>query len=131
VSRRSAEPEEDTMDTLSGPPHPPELRHRRTDRPDGTTCLVVSGDIDMSTGEEFRRTVMQIVADPAARALFIDLADLRFIDSNGITVLVKAQRAADERGLRLAVVNVDPDIRGLLEMLGVYDMLAGRRGPAF
>ena len=99
------------------------LRLDVTDRTDGGTCLAVHGDIDMTTSDHFKQTVMRLVADPAVTRLTIDAAHLDFIDSNGVTVLVKAHRAADERGISFAVANAQGPIRSLLEMLGVYDML--------
>ena len=66
---------------------------------------------------------MRLVGDPAVTSLTMDAAHLDFIDSNGVTVLVKAHRAADERGISFGIVNAQDPIRGLLEMLGVYEML--------
>ena len=101
----------------------PKLRLDITDRAAGRTCLAVHGDIDMTTSDDFRQTVMRLVGDPAISGLMIDAAHLDFIDSNGVTVLVKAHRAAGERGISFSVTNAQDPIRGLLEMLGVYDML--------
>ncbi len=99
------------------------LRLEVTDRADGKTCLTVDGDIDMSTSDYFNRTVMSLVAEPAVTGLVLDAAHLTFIDSNGVTVLVKAHRAAGERGISFGITNTREPIRGLLEMLGVYEIL--------
>ena len=103
----------------------PSLRIDRTDRPDGTTVLRVEGDVDMGTSGEFRETVMGIIGEPAVTGLVVDLAELAFIDSNGVTVLVKACRIAGERGTSFSITNAQDTIRGVLEMLGVYEMLTG------
>jgi anti-anti-sigma factor len=100
----------------------PGLRLDRTDRADGTTCLTVDGDIDMASGNDFHETVMALVSDPAVIALLLDVAGLTSIDSNGVTVLVKAHRAAAERGIPFGIINTQDSIRGLLELLGVYEM---------
>jgi len=99
------------------------LRLDTTDRTDGTVCLTVDGDVDMTTSDYFRHTVMGLVHDPAISGLILDASDLCFIDSNGVTVLVKARRAAGDRGISFGVTNARDSIRGLLEMLGVYDLL--------
>ena len=99
------------------------LRLDITDPADGRTCLAVHGDIDVTTSDDFKQTVMRLVGDPAINWLMIDAAHLDFIDSNGVTVLVKAHRAAGERGMSFGITNAQDSIRGLLEMLGVYDML--------
>jgi anti-sigma B factor antagonist len=99
------------------------LRLDMADRADGRICLMVDGDIDMTTSDYFHQTVMRLVDDPAVTGLTLDAAHLRFIDSNGVTVLVKAHRAAGERGIYFGITNTQDPIRGLLEMLGVYDLL--------
>jgi len=108
------------------------LRLDTTDHADGTVCLTVDGDVDMTTSDYFRQTVFGLVRDPAVTGLTLDAADLSFIDSNGVTVLVKAHRAAGERGISFGITNTRDPIRGLLELLGVYDLLtrAHAAGPA-
>jgi anti-sigma B factor antagonist len=97
-----------------------------TDPAEGTTCVTVHGDIDMTTSDYFNRTLMRLVAEPAVTSLVLDAAHLSFIDSNGVTVLVKAHRAAGERGISFRVINAQDPIRALLEMLGVYEILTER-----
>jgi len=104
-----------------------DLRLDRTDRPDGTACLTITGDIDLTSSDRFRRTVAGLVDDPAVTGVLLDAARLDFIDSNGVTVLVKAHRAAAERGICLRVTNAQDPVCGLLELLGVYEMLTGVR----
>jgi anti-anti-sigma factor len=100
------------------------LRLDITDRAEGRTRVTVHGDIDMTTSDYFQQTLMGLVAEPAVTSLVLDAADLSFIDSNGVTVLVKANRAAGERGIPFRVANIQYPIRELLEMLGVYELLS-------
>src|SRR5947199_1426127 len=102
----------------------PELRFDRGTRDDGAVCLAVTGEIDMVTGDVFRQTVLGVLAEPGVQRLLLDVGGLRFMDSNGVGVLVKAQRTAEEKGIGFGIVNAQGTIRGVLEMLGVYDMLA-------
>ncbi|HEX8345206.1 MAG TPA: STAS domain-containing protein [Actinoplanes sp.] len=113
------------MEPLPESGRPTELRLDVTGRAGGDACIAVHGDIDMVTSDDFRETVMRLVADPAVTRVTVDAAELGFIDSNGVTVLVKAHRAAGERSIPFAVANTQDPIRGLLEMLGVYDLLTG------
>jgi|tagenome__1003787_1003787.scaffolds.fasta_scaffold17215018_1 anti-anti-sigma factor len=112
------------MDTLGGNGQRPDLQLDRVDGPDGLVCVAVRGEIDLVTGERFRDLVMRVLGEPGVARLQLDLSALRFIDSNGVTVLVKARRLADEQGITFGVVRVDGAIRDLLEMLGVHGMLA-------
>jgi anti-sigma B factor antagonist len=101
----------------------PQLRFDRTTR-DGTVCLTVTGEIDMTTGDIFRQTLLAVLGEPGVRRLLLDVGPLRFMDSNGVGVLVKTQRSAEERDIGFGIVNARGPIRGVLEMLGVYEMLA-------
>jgi anti-anti-sigma factor len=113
------------MEPLTDSARSTELHLDITPSADGGVRVVVHGDIDMATSDDFSETVMRVAADPAVTGVVLDAADLGFIDSNGVTVLVKAHRAAGERGVPFRVVGIQDPIRGLLEMLGVYDMLTG------
>jgi anti-anti-sigma factor len=99
------------------------LRLDITEHADGGTCITVHGDIDMTTSDYFKQTLMRLVDEPAVTSLVMDAAHLSFIDSNGVTVLVKTHRAAGERGISFGITNAQDSIRGLLEMLGVYEIL--------
>jgi anti-sigma B factor antagonist len=112
------------MEPASPPAESSELRLIRTEQADGTTCLTVEGDVDAITGDYFRKTVMGLLDDPGVVRVQLNLAGLQFIDSNGVTVLVKAHRAASERGTNLRITQTTDNIRGLLELLGVYNTLS-------
>jgi anti-sigma B factor antagonist len=111
------------MNTLGGRMHPPELRFDRIARANGVVCLAVTGEIDMTTGDCFRQAVMQVVDEPGVRRVLVDLAPLRFIDSNGVATLLTARRAASANSVSFGVINAGRSIRSVLRMLGVYDLL--------
>jgi anti-anti-sigma factor len=100
------------------------LRLETTDLADGRVDVTVDGDVDMATSDYFRHTLMRLVTEPAVTDLVLDAGRLAFIDSNGVTVLVKVHRAARERGISFGITNTQDPVRGLLELLGVYDLLA-------
>jgi anti-anti-sigma factor len=98
-----------------------------SDRGDGLTCVAVAGDIDMSTGDTFRRTLTRHLREPGLHELRLDLGSLSFIDSNGVAVLIGACRVADERDISFGLINAPARIRSVLELMGVYDMLTVQR----
>ncbi len=82
--------------------------------------LVVAGEIDMASADEFR--------DEMARCLQrfdvveVDLNDVSFIDSSGLSSLVWAHRAAAAEGQGFALVNLSPITARLLEVSGLRDV---------
>jgi anti-sigma B factor antagonist len=112
------------METLGGRQRRPQLRFDRSTSADGTTCLAVAGEVDMNTGDSFRQKVFRVLDEPGVNHLVLDLAPLRFIDSNGVATLLKARRAADQQGVRFGIIRADGAIRNVLEILGVYSILS-------
>jgi anti-sigma B factor antagonist len=115
------------MEMFGGEVQPPELRFDRVARGDGVACLSVVGEIEMTTGDRFGQTIAGVLAEPGVSGLLLDLGQLRFMDSNGISELVRAKRSAQERGISLRIVNARDATRHVLEMLGVYGLLVADR----
>jgi anti-sigma B factor antagonist len=116
------------MDPFDGGVPRPELRFERCGPNGGVTRLAVAGEVDMTTGELFEQTLTGALDDPGLTRLLLDVAPLRFIDSNGVAALVKARRIADRQGVSFGLVNARGSVRSVLEMLGVYEMLAADGG---
>ncbi len=116
------------MDPFDGGTPRPELRFERARLRGGVTCLAVAGEVDMTTGELFQETLTHALYEPGVTRVLLDTAPLRFIDSNGVAVLIKARRSAEEQGIAFGIVNAHGVVRSVLEMLGVYDVLAAEGG---
>jgi anti-sigma B factor antagonist len=91
----------------------------------GLAVMHVAGEVDVYTASSLRR---ELALHMAARAgdLIIDLGGVTFLDSTGLSVLVRAARQLGERGARLALV-VDQDrvvdllrITALAQVFAVY-----------
>jgi stage II sporulation protein AA (anti-sigma F factor antagonist) len=67
---------------------------------DGVTFVIVSGDVDLATAPEVEHCLQ---AHAGARRLVVDLAGVGFLDSCGMTVLVRAMRRAAQSGQDLAL----------------------------
>lgn len=89
----------------------------------------VAGEVDLGTAERLRT----IIADELAAApstLVIDLDQVSFFTSLGLTALALAQRYAEERNVDLRVVattraTLRPmQITGMIDDLAVYDSYA-------
>lgn len=115
------------MDTFAGQLPPSELGFDRVTGA-GVTRVTVTGEIDATNGDRFHQTLMDALNESGLRRLVLDLGPLRFMDSNAVAVLMKAQRASDERGVSFGITNTSDPIRHVLQMLGVYDVLADAQG---
>jgi anti-anti-sigma factor len=65
--------------------------------------LVVTGEIDLSTAQQFRRELSDLIAAAHSPA-FVDLSAVVFMDSTGLNALMDASRAAEATGVGFVVV---------------------------
>jgi anti-sigma B factor antagonist len=114
------------MDSFDGALQPAELRLDRSAMGDGVACLSVTGEIDMTTGDRFSNALTQALNEPGVGRLVLDFGALRFMDSNGVNVLITAHRAANRQGITFEIVNAQGAVRHVLEMLEVYELLAAK-----
>jgi anti-sigma B factor antagonist len=88
---------------------------------EGQRIVRLRGELDVATAPEFERALLR--PRPPRQRVVLDLAELRFMDSTGLRILLKARRAAAEDGWRLVLRSVPPNIRRLLELAGVQDAI--------
>jgi anti-anti-sigma factor len=108
----------------------------RTDAIDAqTTVVAIAGEITFSNVNGLGRELADVLR-AGARNLVIDLSDVEFIDSSGLSALLSASAQARERGGAVALVHgaEPPSIfrfRGVERLLALYasrdDALAGLR----
>jgi anti-sigma B factor antagonist len=82
----------------------------------------VSGELDLASSPELERE-LERGNSSGAELLIIDLRKLEFMDSTGLSVLVRAHQKATESGKQLAVVKGPQQVQRLLSLTGVADRL--------
>jgi anti-anti-sigma factor len=83
-----------------------------------TAVVTAAGEIDLTTADGFRDALLSALSD-GALGLVVDLTMTTFIDSAGVTALVRATRRAAASGatVRLAVT-AQPVLR-VLNLVGI------------
>ena len=82
----------------------------------------VSGELDLASSPELERELERGTAS-AAELLIIDLRKLEFMDSTGLSVLVRAHQKATQSGKRFAIVKGPQQVERLLSLTGVAERL--------
>ena len=95
----------------------------RTTLDHGAAVVVVSGELDMSTAPELSRSLVTIL-DGHPRALTLDLAGVEFIDSTGLTLLVRTSNSLQEHDGALVLTSPTPPVRRVLEIVGLATLVA-------
>ncbi len=89
---------------------------------DATTVISVSGELDLASSPALEEE-LERVAQSDAQLVVVDLRGLEFMDSTGLSVLVRAHQRAEENGRRLGLINGSQQVQRLLTLTGVADRL--------
>ena len=79
----------------------------------------VAGEVDVSCADELRAAIDAQIAEGVSGELVVDLAEVPYIDSTGIGVLVGAAHHAAEKGVSFEVVRPQKNVARVLGLLGV------------
>lgn len=91
------------------------FRLRQHDVDDVTAVVDVSGEVHVSTASEFSRRLNETIVR-GRRYLVLDLSDVAFIDSTGLSVLLNALRRVTRAGGRMTLVCTNPTVLRLFEI---------------
>ncbi|MBF0687749.1 MAG: STAS domain-containing protein [Cellulomonas sp.] len=86
--------------------------------------VVLGGAVDLVVRERDTPALWEALDDPQVRAVEVDAGAVTFLDSSGLSVLVRLARDAAERGLPLRLVALSPRVDYLLEQTGVGEWMA-------
>jgi len=78
----------------------------------------VDGEVDISNASKLRDAIDLALEQPTEEVC-LDFEHVAYIDSTGIGVLVGAAHHAEEHGKRFAVVNAQPGVMRVAQLLGV------------
>ncbi len=101
----------------------------------GRTVLTVGGDLDVLSAPQLRDRLMALT-ERGPEQIVVDLRPTDFVDSSGLSALVTGLKRARARGGDLVLVCPPGNIRRLLEIaaldqvLALHDDLDDLTGPA-
>jgi anti-anti-sigma factor len=75
----------------------------------------VNGEVDLNNSPELRTVLLHLVSEHAPRRLVLNLAQVPYMDSSAIAVLVELLRKVGKGG-KIILTNLQPRVRGLLEI---------------
>ncbi len=88
----------------------------------GSRILVaVNGDLDLTSAAPLRDALDELIDRYREKSLVLDLADVDFIDSSGLGVILGRFRRMSGRPLSL--VGVRPAVKAVLELAGITSIL--------
>jgi anti-sigma B factor antagonist len=93
-----------------------------TSRAEDALVLAVSGEVDLDTADKLREAVLDTFSEHP-KSVRVDLTGVSFLNSSGLNALLAGLKRAEEDGIPYAVVNAQPDVHKVIEMVGLADVL--------
>jgi anti-sigma B factor antagonist len=84
---------------------------------DGVVVLWADGELDLRNRDLVLNSVLERL--DAGHAVILDLSRLTFVDSTGLSAMIRCRKAAQRAGLRFAVRGAQGQVAHVLEMTGL------------
>jgi anti-sigma B factor antagonist len=86
-------------------------------RVEGTAAIItVRGEIDLHNSPELRSALLELLQKNQIKKLILNLAQVPYMDSSAIAVLVESLQKLRKLGGRVFLTGLQPRVRGLLEI---------------
>lgn len=90
---------------------------------DGDTAVVkCHGRLVAGTTDEFSQEVKQLL--PKTKVVVVDLADLTYVDSTGLGVLVRLLASARQAGCEFKLLHLGKQLRNVLKLTNLLSVFA-------
>jgi anti-sigma B factor antagonist len=91
--------------------------------PSGAVTIALRGDIDFTTSPAVLRIIRVGMPSGAVSSIRVDLADVGFMDSSGMGVMVQMLRLAEDTGAALQVEHPNRNVHDQLQLSGLAELL--------
>jgi anti-sigma B factor antagonist len=85
--------------------------------------VALSGELDMSTAASVEERLMELEQGASLEGVVLDLRDVRFIDSTGLSLLINAHSRGQKAGRRVTIVPGSGAPRRIIETTGLGSRL--------
>jgi anti-sigma B factor antagonist len=83
---------------------------------EGWVILDLSGDIDLAHSPTMRKVLLGEIKEKHTAKVFLNLKNVRYIDSSGIASLVEGLKASRDQGSRLILFGLSPAVREVMQL---------------
>ncbi|MEU5881158.1 STAS domain-containing protein [Spirillospora sp. NPDC047279] len=101
----------------------PDPRSVTVPDPGSWKVVEVSGELDCAQAGSLRRTIDRTLSQQSPPRLALDLANVTFCDSYGLSVLVYAAKKVRERGGIVVLADTSRQVRSLIKRCGLEALL--------
>ena len=84
--------------------------------------IAISGELDIASAPELEQA-LEAIEPEQTKLVVVDLRELEFMDSTGLSIIVRAHQRLSEQGCELTLVQGPPQVQRLLDLTGVAERL--------
>lgn len=81
-----------------------------------TTIIDVVGDIDLRCSSDLRKFFLELLRDNPPARVVVNLKDVKFVDSSGLSALVEGLKAAMKIKKRFILCGLQPAVNEVLKL---------------
>lgn len=85
--------------------------------------IAVAGELDLASSPELEAQLHEI-SPSDTELVVVDLRELEFMDSTGLSIIVRAHQRLTAEGCEMGLVKGSPQVQRLLDLTGVADRIA-------
>ena len=80
------------------------------------TLVSLGGELDLSSAPALRELLAGAFEDDGPRRIVLDLSDLIYLDSTGLSIFVSAHKRASASGVEFCLANPNPSVARLFKI---------------
>ncbi len=97
---------------------------------DGRTCVTLTGELDGVSAPPLRDQLADLMAEPLAGDLVLDIAGLTFLDSTALTLFVSLHNQLESKGHELILQGPSPIAARIFDITGLVNVLRVEPPPS-
>jgi len=82
-----------------------------------TPTIKLGGRLDSDTAPALDQLLDKVLSNPTLKRVVFDLGDLEYLSSAGIRCFIRARKSVEPRGGKVAVVNPQPAVQKVLDIV--------------
>lgn len=86
--------------------------------------LFVEGEVDAFTAPHLKEKLLELIQHSIYPTVSLDVANVTYMDSTGVGVLIGAMKACKRSDRKLVIKNVPPRIERLFKITGLIDVIS-------
>ena len=95
----------------------------KTEVLDESLFVEITGELDLKVADKLRTDLDKLINENPGKELILDFANVSFIDSSGLGVLLGRYKKTCSAGNKICIKDVQPQVKRVLELSGISRLI--------